>query len=150
MDTTQKLTILAASAKYDVSCASSGSRRRGSPSGIGSSAVAGCCHSWSEDGRCVSLLKILFSNVCISTAPSGVNRAAPTSRGATFPWMKMAELTLKFYKRTCRAPCFFRSSGVLGSLTTRMECLTRVLKLCVNAIVQRYIHFKAIPGADRN
>lgn len=148
MDTTQKLTILAASAKYDVSCASNGSRRRGSPSGIGSSAVAGCCHSWSEDGRCVSLLKILFSNVCIYDCAFCVNRRSNDIPRATFTVDEVAELTLEFYKRNY-VEGLFLSSGVWRSPDDTMECLTRVAEtLRYRHRFNGYIHLKAIPGAD--
>ncbi len=150
LNTAQKLDILAASAKYDVSCSSSGSRRRGSPSGIGSAAVAGCCHSWSEDGRCISLLKILFSNVCIYDCAFCLNRRSNDIPRATFTVDEVAELTLEFYKRNYIEGLFL-SSGIWRSPDDTMECLAKVAEtLRFRHRFNGYIHLKAIPGADPN
>jgi len=148
-DTVRKLDILAASAKYDVSCASSGNRRRGTSSGIRASAVAGCCHSWSEDGRCISLLKILFSNVCVYDCAFCINRRSNDIPRATFTVDEVVELTLEFYKRNY-VEGLFLSSGIWRSPDDTMECLTRVAEtLRLRHGFNGYIHLKAIPGADQ-
>jgi len=148
MNTAQKLDILAASAKYDVSCSSSGSRRRSSPGGIGAATVAGCCHSWSEDGRCISLLKILFSNACIYDCAFCVNRRSNDIPRATFTVAEVAELTVEFYKRNYIEGLFL-SSGIWRSPDDTMECLARVAEtLRFRHRFNGYIHLKAIPGAD--
>ena len=98
MDILEKLKILADSAKYDVSCSSSGGTRKNN-GGIGNSAPAGICHAWSSDGRCVSLLKILFSNCCIYDCEYCLNRKSNTIQRATFTPDEVVSLTMNFYKR---------------------------------------------------
>ncbi|MBN1141618.1 MAG: putative DNA modification/repair radical SAM protein [Deltaproteobacteria bacterium] len=147
MDKAQKLELLAASAKYDVSCSSSG-RRHQNPKAGGSAAVAGCCHSWSEDGRCISLLKILFSNACIYDCAFCVNRRSNDIPRATFTVDEVAELTLEFYRRNYIEGLFL-SSGIWRSPDDTMECLARVAEtLRFRHRFRGYIHLKAIPGAD--
>ena len=112
MDMYEKLKILADSAKYDVSCSTSGSLRRGSGS-IGNTSAAGICHTWSADGRCVSLLKVLYSNACAYDCEYCVNRRSADVPRATFEPRELAELTIGFYRRNYIEGLFI-SSAVLS------------------------------------
>lgn len=148
MELLDKLTILTDAAKYDASCTSSGVHR-GSQSGkIGntSSSVAGCCHSFSADGRCISLLKVLMSNCCIYDCKYCVNRRSNDTRRAIFSPKELAELTIQFYRRNYIEGLFL-SSGVLKSpdyTTERMIDALRILRQEYG--FNGYIHAKAIPG----
>ena len=107
-----KLSILADSAKYDVSCSSSGSNRPNTPGGIGNAARAGICHSFTEDGRCVSLLKVLLTNVCIYDCAYCINRRSNDIPRATMKVTELVDLTLNFYRRNYIEGLFL-SSGVI-------------------------------------
>jgi putative DNA modification/repair radical SAM protein len=142
-----KLTILSAAAKYDVSCSSSGSTRQ-NKGGIGNAAHAGICHSWTADGRCVSLLKILFSNDCAFDCIYCVNRHSADVPRATFTPRELADLTIEFYRRNYIEGLFL-SSAVVCNPDYTMEMLIQVLRILRNQYrFNGYIHTKAIPGAD--
>lgn len=144
----EKLQILAASAKYDVSCSSSGSSRSNRPGGVGNASLPGICHSWSDDGRCISLLKVLFTNVCIFDCKYCVNRRSNDIRRASFTPEELCELTMQFYRRNYIEGLFL-SSAVLRSPDYTMELMIRTLrKLRHEYRFNGYIHVKAIPGAD--
>lgn len=148
MELSEKLRILADSAKYDVSCSSSGSDRKNSKNGFGNSTISGICHSWSDDGRCISLLKILFSNCCVYDCSYCVNRATNDVERATFTPEEVADLTVNFYRRNYIEGLFL-SSAVIKTPNYTMELLTRtVKKLREEKLFNGYIHLKAIPGAD--
>ena len=148
MDLMQKLTILADSAKYDAACTSSGADRPSVSGGIGNTMAAGCCHSFSADGRCISLLKILFTNECIYDCKYCVNRSGNDVVRTSFTPEEVCTLTMEFYRRNYIEGLFL-SSGVLKSPNYTMELLYTVLyKLRHEHNFQGYIHVKAIPGAD--
>ncbi|MTI59708.1 MAG: putative DNA modification/repair radical SAM protein [Firmicutes bacterium] len=148
MDLLDKLNILSAAAKYDVSCSSSGSKRRNTPGGIGNAAVSGICHSWSDDGRCISLLKILFTNYCIYDCEYCVNRSSNDLPRAAFTPDEVVNLTVNFYRRNYIEGLFL-SSAVIKSPDYTMELLLQtVRKLREEFKFNGYIHLKAIPGAD--
>ena len=143
-----KLEILSAAAKHDVSCSSSGSRRANAGGGLGNAARAGVCHSWSDDGRCISLLKILFTNHCIHDCAYCANRVSNPIRRAAFTPDEVATLTMEFYRRNYIEGLFL-SSGVIRNADYTMEQLVRVLeKLRMEHHFHGYIHVKAIPGAS--
>ncbi len=143
-----KLQILSAAAKYDVSCSSSGSTRATPNGGMGNAAASGICHSFTEDGRCVSLLKILLSNVCLFDCAYCVNRRSNDIPRATFKVSEVVDLTMEFYKRNLIEGLFL-SSGVFGSVDTTMEALVRVARtLRLEHRFGGYIHLKTIPGAS--
>jgi putative DNA modification/repair radical SAM protein len=146
MDLGEKLEILASSAKYDASCASSGSSRRSPAGGIGAAAPAGVCHSWTGDGRCISLLKVLYSNSCRNDCAYCANRSSADIRRASFTSDEIARLTIAFYRRNYIEGLFL-SSGIFGDPDIVMERLIEVARL----LRERdgfggYIHLKAIPG----
>jgi putative DNA modification/repair radical SAM protein len=150
MDTAAKLTILAGAAKYDASCASSGSSRgrRMEGRGQGTTLPGGCCHSWSDDGRCISLLKILFSNTCIYDCLYCVNRRSNDIPRATFTVEEIVDLTSQFYRRNYIEGLFL-SSGVVRSPDYTMERLCEVCRRLRQAERFRgYIHIKILPGAS--
>lgn len=148
MTLAQKLGILSAAAKYDASCASSASRRRAGPGGTGNTAPNGICHSWSDDGRCISLLKVLFTNHCIHDCAYCANRAGNPIPRATFTVDELVRLTMDFYRRNYIEGLFL-SSGVLRSADYTMEQLVAVMeKLRRDHRFAGYIHVKAIPGAS--
>ncbi len=148
MELMEKLKILADSAKYDVSCVSSGSSRKNTPGGIGSSFSAGICHSFSNDGRCISLLKILMSNCCIYDCAYCVNRSSNDIPRSTFTPEEIVELTINFYRRNYIEGLFL-SSAVVSSPDRTMELITSVVRtLRETHRFNGYIHIKAIPGAD--
>ena len=150
MDVREKLNILSAAAKYDVSCSSSGSRRSAPPRGLGDACPAGICHTWAADGRCVSLLKILLSNACKYDCAYCVNRRSNDVPRATFTPREVIDLTLEFYRRNYIEGLFL-SSAVVGSPDATMERLVRVAKEL--RTVHRfggYIHLKSIPGASES
>ena len=148
MTTMEKLGILADSAKYDVACTSSGVNRKGDGKGIGNSIAAGICHSFSADGRCISLLKVLFTNECIYDCKYCINRKSNDVVRASFTPEELCELTMQFYRRNYIEGLFL-SSGILYSPTFTMELIYQTLyKLRHDYHFQGYIHVKAIPGAD--
>lgn len=148
MDTLEKLKILADAAKYDVSCSSSGSNRTNQPGGVGNSATMGICHSWSDDGRCISLLKILQSNDCVYNCSYCVNRVSNDIPRATLTSEEVCDLTMNFYRRNYIEGLFL-STAVSTHPDRTMELLLRtVKKLREEHRFNGYIHLKAIPGAD--
>lgn len=148
MDLRRKLTILADAAKYDASCASSGAKRSGRPGGLGHTTGAGICHSYTPDGRCVSLLKILLTNHCIYDCHYCVNRISSDTPRARFTVDEVVHLTIEFYKRNYIEGLFL-SSGVIGSPDKTMEELGRVaMTLRVEHGFNGYIHLKAVPKAS--
>ena len=144
----EKLEILTDAAKYDVSCSSSGVGRKGDGTGIGNTLAAGICHSFSADGRCISLLKILFTNECIYDCKYCINRKSNDVPRASFTPDEICELTIQFYRRNYIEGLFL-SSGIIHSPTYTMELIYEaVYKLRTLHRFQGYIHVKAIPGAD--
>ncbi len=149
MNTQQKLEILADAAKYDASCASSGAKRAGNGEGIGHSDGMGICHSYTPDGRCVSLLKILLTNYCTYDCVFCVNRVTSDIRRARFTPEEVVTLTLDFYKRNYIEGLFL-SSGIIQSPDYTMEQLVSVAKQLRQVHkFGGYIHLKAIPGASQ-
>ena len=145
----KKLNVLADAAKYDVSCASSGSNRKNTSKGIGSGVACGICHSFTEDGRCVSLFKILMTNNCIYDCAYCVNRRSNDRPRATFSVKEIVDLTIGFYRRNYIEGLFL-SSGVIKSPDYTMERMVRVAKkLRTEENYNGYIHLKAIPGAGK-
>lgn len=148
MSLMDKLKILADAAKYDVSCSSSGVGRRGDGTGIGNTLSAGICHSFGADGRCISLLKILFTNECIYDCKYCINRKSNDVPRATFTPDEICDLTIQFYRRNYIEGLFL-SSGIVYSPTYTMELIYEAVhKLRTLYRFQGYIHVKAIPGAD--
>ncbi|HEX9059927.1 MAG TPA: putative DNA modification/repair radical SAM protein [Clostridia bacterium] len=148
MELQKKLEILSAAAKYDVSCSSSGSSRKNTPSGIGNGQLCGICHSWSDDGRCISLLKILLSNYCIYNCAYCVNRSSNDIPRALLTPDEVADLTINFYRRNYIEGLFL-SSAVFTSPDHTMELMLRAVKKLRNEYrFNGYIHLKAIPGAN--
>lgn len=144
----EKLEILSDAAKYDVSCTSGGTERKEDGEGMGNCRKAGICHSFSADGRCISLLKILFTNECIYDCKYCVNRSGNDVVRTSFTPEEVCTLTMEFYRRNYIEGLFL-SSGVLKSPNYTMELLYTVLyKLRHEHNFQGYIHVKAIPGAD--
>ena len=149
MDVLDKLTILTDAAKYDAACTSSGGNRASKKGYIGntSSSVAGCCHSFSADGRCVSLLKVLMTNCCVYDCKYCVNRRSNDTKRAAFTPEELADLTIQFYRRNYIEGLFL-SSGVLRNPDYTMELMIRTLHLLRETYrFNGYIHAKAIPGA---
>lgn len=148
MEIMDKLKILADSAKYDVSCSSSGSKRKNTKGGIGNGEVSGICHSWASDGRCISLLKILMTNACIYDCKYCMNRCSNDVPRATFTPREIADLTIEFYKRNYIEGLFL-SSGVIKSPDYTMEQLYQTVFILRNEYhFNGYIHTKTIPGAS--
>ena len=148
MDRINKLTILADAAKYDSSCASSGAKRSAQDGGIGHATGAGICHSYTPDGRCISLLKILLTNFCIYDCRYCVNRISSDVPRARFSVSEVVELTLDFYRRNYIEGLFL-SSGVVQSPDYTMEQLVDVARtLRMDHRFGGYIHLKVIPGAS--
>lgn len=148
MEMEQKMAILADAAKYDVSCSSSGKGRSAAKAGLGSSSLGGICHSYTADGRCVSLLKVLLSNICIYDCAYCVNRRSSDVPRAAFTPKELAELTIDFYRRNYIEGLFL-SSAVTVSPDHTMERMIETLRLLRKVHGFRgYIHAKAIPGAD--
>ena len=149
MDVMNKLKILSDAAKYDVSCSSSGSNRKNINKGLGNASVSGICHSWSADGRCVSLLKILMTNYCIYDCDYCVNKSSNDLPRATFTPEEIIDLTINFYKRNYIEGLFL-SSAVFKSPNYTMELLLKVVQtLREKENFNGYIHIKGIPGADK-
>lgn len=144
-----KLQILSDAAKYDVSCSSSGSDRRGDGTGMGNCFKSGICHSFSSDGRCISLLKVLFTNECIFDCKYCVNRSSNDVVRTSFTPDEVCTLTMEFYRRNYIEGLFL-SSGILKSPDYTMELIyATLLKLRTECNFQGYIHVKAIPGASQ-
>jgi putative DNA modification/repair radical SAM protein len=144
----EKLTILSDAAKYDASCSSSGSKRANKNKGLGNSDGMGICHSYTEDGRCVSLLKILFTNHCIYDCAYCVSRRSNDVKRAAFTVEEVVDLTINFYRRNYIEGLFL-SSGIFKNADYTMERLVRVAKtLRTVHNFNGYIHLKAIPGAS--
>ena len=149
MSIAEKLKILTDAAKYDVACTSSGTQRTNDGTGIGSCAQAGICHSFSADGRCISLLKILFTNECIYDCKYCINRRSNDVPRASFTPDEICTLTMEFYRRNYIEGLFL-SSGVLKSPDHTMELIYAALyKLRTTYRFQGYIHVKAIPGTSQ-
>lgn len=145
----EKLHILSDAAKYDVACTSSGSERQNDGTGIGNCVKAGICHSFAADGRCISLLKILFTNECIYDCKYCINRSSNDVKRVSFTPDEVCNLTIEFYRRNYIEGLFL-SSGVWKSPNFTMELLYQtLLKLRTEYHFQGYIHVKAIPGADQ-
>ncbi len=148
MELLDKLNILADAAKYDAACTSSGLDRSGRPGTIGSTMMAGCCHSFSADGRCVTLLKVLQTNFCVYDCQYCVNRRSNDVPRAAFTPEELCELTIGFYRRNYIEGLFL-SSAVIQSPDYTTELMIKTLRILRE--VHRfggYIHAKAIPGAD--
>ena len=148
MSVSEKLEILANAAKYDVSCASSGTNRGKSEGGVGTAVGCGICHSFSADGRCISLLKVLQTNDCIYDCKYCANRSSNDVPRATFTPDEMADLTINFYKRNYIEGLFL-SSAIVKSPNHTMQMLHDSIKIIRERYrFNGYIHVKAIPGAD--
>ena len=144
----EKLAILADAAKYDVSCSSSGSNRKGVKGDLGNTSAFGICHSFTEDGRCISLLKILLTNHCIYDCVYCVSRRSNDIKRAAFSVEEVVDFTINFYRRNYIEGLFL-SSGVFKDPNTTMERLVRVAKkLRLEERFNGYIHLKTIPGAS--
>jgi len=145
----EKLRILSDAAKYDVSCSSSGSSRKNTSNGLGNAAYSGICHSWSADGRCVSLLKILMTNHCIYDCKYCINRKSNDIERAILTPDEIVRLTINFYRRNYIEGLFL-SSGVIKNADYTMEQMIAVAKkLRLEENFNGYIHMKVIPGASR-
>ena len=143
-----KLATLAESAKYDVSCSSSGAGRKSAAGGIGSTSFSGICHTFTDDGRCISLLKIMMTNYCMYDCAYCISRKSNDIKRTAFSVKELVELTLEFYKRNYIEGLFL-SSGVVKSPDHTMERMIRVIKeLRTVHRYNGYIHMKAIPGAS--
>src|ERR1043165_6830414 len=151
LDVQQKLAILADAAKYDASCASSGSKKRDSTGGKGIGSTArgmGICHAYAPDGRCISLLKILLTNSCIFDCHYCINRKSSNVRRARFTAEEVVQLTLAFYRRNYIEGLFL-SSGIIRSSNYTMEQIVEVARsLREDHDFRGYIHLKTIPDAD--
>ncbi|KQU48348.1 biotin synthase [Sphingomonas sp. Leaf339] len=150
LDTREKLAILADAAKYDASCASSGTAKRNSRDGkgLGSTEGMGICHAYAPDGRCISLLKILLTNSCIFDCHYCINRKSSNVRRARFTAQEVVNLTLSFYRRNYIEGLFL-SSGIIGSSNYTMEQMVEVARsLREDHNFRGYIHLKTIPDAD--
>lgn len=144
----EKLALLADAAKYDVACTSSGVERKNKPGTLGNAVSAGLCHSFAADGRCISLLKILFTNQCIYDCRYCVNRRSNDTKRTAFTPDEVCRLTTEFYRRNYIEGLFL-SSGILHSPDYTMDLLYQTLwKLRNEYRFNGYIHIKAIPGAD--
>ncbi len=150
LDTRQKLEILADAAKYDASCASSGTAKRNSRDGkgLGSTEGMGICHAYAPDGRCISLLKILLTNSCIFDCHYCINRKSSNVKRARFTAAEVVNLTISFYKRNYIEGLFL-SSGIIASSNYTMEQMVEVARsLRQDHQFRGYIHLKSIPDAD--
>src|ERR687894_325161 len=150
LDTKEKLAILSDAAKYDASCASSGTTKRDSRDGkgVGSTEGMGICHAYAPDGRCISLLKILLTNSCIFDCHYCINRKSSNVRRARFTADEVVQLTLSFYRRNYIEGLFL-SSGIIRSSDYTMEQLVEVARsLREDHQFRGYIHLKTIPDAD--
>ena len=148
MELQEKLRILSDAAKYDVSCSSSGSHRKSEKGQLGSTSASGICHSFTPDGRCISLLKILMTNYCIYDCAYCINKRSNDVARAAFTVDEVVELTINFYRRNYIEGLFL-SSAIIQNPDHTMEMLTNVVKkLRKEYHFGGYIHLKAIPGAD--
>ena len=148
MELLDKLNILADAAKYDAACTSSGLDRSGRPGTVGSTMMAGCCHSFSADGRCISLLKVLLTNYCVYDCQYCVNRRSNDLPRAAFTPRELCELTMGFYRRNYIEGLFL-SSAVIQNPDYTTERMIETLRLLREEYrFGGYIHAKAIPGAD--
>ena len=148
MDMLEKLTILADAAKYDAACTSSGMDRATRPGGLGATMACGCCHSFSADGRCITLLKVLQSNACSYDCTYCVNRRTNDTRRATFTPRELADLTMQFYRRNYIEGLFL-SSAVVNNPDYTCELMLETLRILRQEYhFYGYIHAKAIPGAS--
>lgn len=149
MELIKKIEILSGAAKYDASCSSSGSNRKNEKGGVGNGAMCGICHSWADDGRCVSLLKILMTNYCMYDCAYCSNRRSNDIERAAFTVDEIVKLTMDFYKRNYIEGLFL-SSGVVNNPDHTMEMLINVVrKLRKEEHFFGYIHLKVIPGASQ-
>ena len=147
-ETIDKIKILAGAAKYDVSCASSGSNRPNTGKGLGNAAPWGICHSFTEDGRCISLLKLMLTNYCMYDCAYCINRKSNDIQRTTFSVSEIVELTIEFYRRNYIEGLFL-SSGVIRNPDYTMERMVQVaIDLRVKHNYNGYIHLKSIPGAS--
>lgn len=148
MELLDKLNILADAAKYDAACTSSGLDRAGRSGTIGSASMTGCCHTFSADGRCVSLLKVLMTNICIYDCLYCINRRTNDVRRAAFSPRELCDLTMGFYRRNYIEGLFL-SSAVVRNPDYTTELMIQTLHLLrTEHRFGGYIHAKAIPGAD--
>ncbi|GAB6157086.1 putative DNA modification/repair radical SAM protein [Desulfotomaculum varum] len=148
MELLEKLNILSAAAKYDVSCSSSGSKRQNTRGGLGNAAQSGICHSWADDGRCISLLKILLTNYCVYDCAYCINRVSNDIPRACFTPDEVVDITINFYRRNYIEGLFL-SSAIWKNPNHTMELMVQVVKrLRKEWKFNGYIHLKAIPGAD--
>jgi putative DNA modification/repair radical SAM protein len=148
MSVQRKLEVLTDAAKYDVACTSSGVERKGNGTSMGNSIASGICHSFSADGRCISLLKVLFTNECIFDCKYCANRSSNDVARASFTPQELSELTMEFYRRNYIEGLFL-SSGILQTPNHTMELILEALRLLREVHhFNGYIHCKAIPGAD--
>lgn len=147
-DLEKKLSILADAAKYDVACTSSGLDRKGKKDGIGNTVAAGICHSFAADGRCISLLKVLYTNECVYDCKYCFNRVSNDIVRTSFTPEELAELTIQFYRRNYIEGLFL-SSGIKQNPNETMEDIVKSLILLRTSYhFQGYIHCKIIPGSD--
>lgn len=148
MELREKLRILSDAAKYDAACTSSGVNKAGRPDSIGSAAACGICHTFAGDGRCISLLKVLLTNVCVYDCAYCVNRRSHDVPRAAFTPRELAQLTIDFYRRNYIEGLFL-SSAVAGSPDAMTERMIETLRLLRNTYrFNGYIHAKALPGTD--
>lgn len=148
MELREKLRILSDAAKYDAACTSSGVNKTGRPGSIGSAAACGICHTFAGDGRCISLLKVLLTNVCVYDCAYCVNRRSHDVPRAAFTSRELAQLTIDFYRRNYIEGLFL-SSAVAGSPDATTERMIETLRLLRNTYrFNGYIHAKALPGTD--
>lgn len=149
MNTLDKLTILADAAKFDASCASSGSNRKAKPGALGNAAASGICHSWSADGRCISLLKILLSNDCRLDCVYCMSRRSNHCARATFTPDEVADLTINFYRRNYIEGLFLSSAVYASPEQTMSDMVDVCHQLRTKYAFNGYIHLKVIPGAPQ-
>jgi len=150
LDKAEKLEILGPAARYDASCASSGSNRQGKKGGLGNASMGGICHTWTADGRCLSLLKVLMTNVCTFDCAYCMSRCSNDTPRTAFTPEELADITCEFYRRNYIEGLFL-SSGVLRSPDYTMELMIKAMRLLrEEKNFNGYIHVKAIPGSDRS
>lgn len=148
MDIFEKLKILSTAAKYDVSCSSSGGYRKNTSNGLGNSETCGICHSFTTDGRCISLLKVLLTNYCVYNCKYCLNRSSNDVPRASFTPKEIADLTINFYKRNYIEGLFL-SSAIVKNPNHTMDLMYQAIKILREEYhFNGYIHAKAIPGSD--
>jgi putative DNA modification/repair radical SAM protein len=148
MHTLEKLQILSGAARYDASCSSSGSKREAASCGIGNTSSSGICHSWSDDGRCISLLKILLSNDCRYDCAYCVNRISNPVQRASFTAREVVNLTMEFYRRNYIEGLFLSSAVMLNPDHTMEQMVSVAETLRIEEQFGGYIHLKIIPGSS--